>query len=391
LVKAISERQQTWPSQTAVKDGTALKQLLDEWEEGKRLAKVNSPPPGRSPPTSPWPRKENKSQPKTEVQDQTEKKGGADYKAALEKGQESAQAVDPGQTSMTKYLSPKKKPSAADEKRQREVARVMEPIVNKIKEEMALGAQGCHVEEAGVPERGEETESDEERRLQRLKRKPSGTQGQGQGKENEKVWVPTLKRPFGRIQQDGRLLRKGTTATDAHGRMLEETEEMAQRRLEKAKRILDYIRQHPDHYPQVERHKNGRPVTLDENDAYAQGLKVVLAPDPKERRAQYAYLVFVELDLAVVNSELGPLPVNAIASGRLFMPSDFVPAFGPKKGKPMDGLIIEEVQNMALGGEVREIRRQQNRAMLASWNELKVKKRAGQAADDDMGGSGAPV
>jgi hypothetical protein len=162
------------------------------------------------------------------------------------------------------------------------------------------------------------------------------------------VWVPTLKRPRGRIQQDGRLLPKGTTATDAHGRMLEETEEMAQRPLEKAKRILDYIRQHPDHYPMVERHKNGRPVTLDENDAYAQGLKVALAPDPKERRTQYAYLVFVELDL-VVNSELGPLPVNAIASGRLFMPSDFVPAFGPKKGKPMDGLIIEEVQNMGPG------------------------------------------
>jgi hypothetical protein len=82
--------------------------------------------------------------------------------------------------------------------------------------------------------------------------------------------------------------------------------------------------------------------------------------------------VFVELDL-VVNSELGPLPVNAIASGRLFMPSDFVSAFGPKKGKPMDGLIIEEVQNMALEGEVREFRRQRNRAMLASWGELKVK------------------
>jgi hypothetical protein len=108
LAKAISERQQTWPSQTAVKDGTAPKQLLDEWEEGKRLAKIDSPPPGRSPPTSPWPRKENRSQPKTEVQDQTGRKGGADYKAALEKGQKSAQAVDPGQTSMT---------SAADEKR----------------------------------------------------------------------------------------------------------------------------------------------------------------------------------------------------------------------------------------------------------------------------------
>jgi hypothetical protein len=88
--------------------------------------------------------------------------------------------------------------------------------------------------------------------------------------------------------------------------------------------------------------------------------------------AQYAYLVFVELDL-VVDSELGPLPVNAIALGRLFLPSNFVPAFGPKKGKPMDGLIIEKVQNMALGGEVREFRRQRNRAMLASWGQLKSK------------------
>jgi hypothetical protein len=274
LAKAILERQQTWPSQTAVEDGTAPKQLLEEWEDGKRLAKVSSPPPGRSPPTSPRPRKENRSQPKTQVQDQTGRKEGADYKAALEKGQEGAQAVDPGQTSMKKYLSPKKKPSAANEKRQREVAQVMEPVIDKIKKEIELGAQGYHVEDASVPVTGEETESDEERRLQRLKRKPSGAQGQGQGKESEKVLVPTLKRQRGRIAQDGRLLPKGTTATDAHGRMLEETEEMVQRRLEKAKRILDYIRQHPDHYPPVERHKNGRPVTLDENDAYAQGLKV---------------------------------------------------------------------------------------------------------------------
>jgi hypothetical protein len=239
---------------------------------------------------------------------------------------------------MKQYLSPQKKPSAADEKRQREVARVTDPIVDKIKEEIALGAHSYHVEDAGVPEKGEETESDDKRRLQRLKlkRKPSGTQGQGQGKGSEKVWVQTLKRPRGRIAQDGRLLPKRTTAIDAHERMLGETEDQAQRRLEKAKRILDYIRQHPDHCPPMERHKNGRSVTLDEDDAYAQGLKVALAPDPKDRRAQYAYLVFVELDL-VVNSELGPLLVNAIASGRLFMPSDFVPAFGQKRGSRWRG------------------------------------------------------
>jgi hypothetical protein len=202
------------------------------------------------------------------------------------------------------------------------------------------------------------------------------------------VWVQTLKRPRGRIAQDGRLLPKGTTATDAHGRVLGETEDQAKRRLEKAKRILDYIRQHSDHYPPVERHKNGRPVTLDEDDAFAQGLKVALVPDPNERRAQFAYLVFVELDL-VVNSELGPLPINAIASGRLFMPSDFVSAFGPKKRKPMEGLIIEEVQNMALGGDVKEFRRQRNRA--GKLGGVKNQERARQAADDDVGGPGTPV
>jgi hypothetical protein len=244
--------------------------------------------------------------------------------------------VDPGQTSMKEYLSPPKKPSAADEKRQREVARVMEPIVDKIKEELAQGAQGYHIEDAGVPEKGEKTESDDERRLQRLKRKPSGTQGQGQGKESEKVWVPTLKRPRGRIAQDGRLLPTGTTATDAHGRMLGETEDQTQRRLEKAKRILEYIRQHPDHYPPVERHKNGRPVTLAVDDAFAQGLQVALAPDPKDTRAHYAYLVFVELDL-MVNLELGPLPVSAIVSGR-FHAIGFCTGVWAKKGEADGGI-----------------------------------------------------
>jgi hypothetical protein len=76
--------------------------------------------------------------------------------------------VDPGQTSMKQYLSPQKKLSAADEKRQREVAWVMEPIVDKINEEIVLGAQGYHVKDAGVSRRGRKrTQSDKERRLQR--------------------------------------------------------------------------------------------------------------------------------------------------------------------------------------------------------------------------------
>jgi hypothetical protein len=182
LAKAIAERQQPWPSQKAVKEGTAPKQLPEEWRKNQRLARVSSPPPGGSPPTSPRPQKETKSQTKTEAQDQA-----ADYKAALEMGKEGAPTTDPGQTLMKQYLSPKKKPSAEDEKRQWEVKRVMEPIVDKIKKEMELGAQGYHVEDAGIRERGEETESNEERRLQRLKRKPSGTQGQG--KEREHVTI----------------------------------------------------------------------------------------------------------------------------------------------------------------------------------------------------------
>jgi hypothetical protein len=138
---------------------------------------------------------------------------------------------------MKHYLSPKKGRKPEDEKRQQEVKRVtMEPIVDRIKKEMELGAKGYHVEDAGNREIGEETESDEERRLQRLKRKPSSNQGRGQGKEKEQIWVRSLKRRCGRIAEDGRLLPKGTTATDAHRRLLEEDEEMLNRRLEKVEK-----------------------------------------------------------------------------------------------------------------------------------------------------------
>src|SRR6476646_6489651 len=149
---------------------------------------------------------------------------------------------------------------------------------------------------------------------------------------------------------------------------------MMRRRLERAQRILDHIRANPKSYPQIERKKNGRAMQLNEEDAqrlYEEGLKVVVVPDPENPRPRYAYLVFLELDL-VVKSELGPLPHQAITAGRLFMLPDFVETFGPKKGEPMEALIIEEVQNMALTEEVKEFRRQRNRAMLASWGELKI-------------------
>jgi hypothetical protein len=78
----------------------------------------------------------------------------------------------------------------------------------------------------------------------------------------------------------------------------------------------------------------------------------------------------------MVGSELGLLPANAIYGGQLFMPRDFPETFGPSRGDkgselPLKiGLIIEEVENMALGLEVEECKRQRNRALLASWNAL---------------------
>lgn len=57
------------------------------------------------------------------------------------------------------------------------------------------------------------------------------------------------------------------------------------------------------------------------------------------------------------------------------MPSDFVAALGLKKGRLMEVLIIEEVQNMVL--KDKEFRRQRNCAMLASWGELKTKSKQG--------------
>lgn len=125
----------------------------------------------------------------------------------------------------------------------------------------------------------------------------------------------------------------------------------------------------------MERKKDGRAVELEEVDLHVhEGLKVAFTPDLDHHHAQYAYLrlVFLELDL-VVKSELGLLQVEAILSRRLFMPPNFVAIFGSRKGKPMEVLIIEEVQNMALGNMVKEFWRQRNCAMLASWGELKIK------------------
>jgi hypothetical protein len=57
------------------------------------------------------------------------------------------------------------------------------------------------------------------------------------------------------------------------------------------------------------------------------------------------------------------------------MPRDFSRVFGPCEGdegieEPQTALIIEDVENMALGEEVDEIKRERNRAMLASWGAL---------------------
>lgn len=57
------------------------------------------------------------------------------------------------------------------------------------------------------------------------------------------------KRRRERIAEDGRLLPKGTTATDVHQRPLEEDDEMRRRRLEKAQRILaEHVQKQADHY-----------------------------------------------------------------------------------------------------------------------------------------------
>jgi hypothetical protein len=124
--------------------------------------------------------------------------------------------------------------------------------------------------------------------------------------------------------------------------------------------------------------KKGKAVPVEGEDLdrlYEQGCKVIVVPDPREPRQKYGFLIFLELDL-VVESELGPLPANAIYGGQLFMPHDFPTAFGPCKAEkgmveePLTVLIIEEVVNMALGSEVEEYRRHRNRAMLASWGVL---------------------
>jgi hypothetical protein len=161
-------------------------------------------------------------------------------------------------------------------------------------------------------------------------------------------------------------------------RMQREEESVRRRRLERSARFLDYINKHSDQFPVVERTTKGKaiPVEWKELDRlYEQGCKVIVIPDPDESRAKYGFLIFLELDL-IVGSELGPLPINAIYGGQLFMPHDFPTAFGPckiEKGgveEPQTALIIEEVVNMLLGSGVEEHQHQRNRAMLASWGVL---------------------
>jgi hypothetical protein len=148
--------------------------------------------------------------------------------------------------------------------------------------------------------------------------------------------------------------------------------------LERSARFLDYINQHLEQFPVVERTKEGKAVQVEGKELdriYEQGCKVIVVPNPGEPRQKYGFLIFLELDL-MVGSELGPLPANAIYGGQLFMPHDFPTAFGPcekEKGgveEPRTALVIEEVVNMSLESEVEEFRRQRNRAMLASWGVL---------------------
>jgi hypothetical protein len=96
----------------------------------------------------------------------------------------------------------------------------METIVEKIEMEMEWRAQVLTTwsMRATRGSMGEETKSNEERRLKRSKWKLSGAQGQGQDKEKEIIWVQSPKRRRERIAENGRLLPKGTTAMDVHQR-----------------------------------------------------------------------------------------------------------------------------------------------------------------------------
>jgi hypothetical protein len=392
LAKAIETWKNPWPSQKEVQDGAAPMQIIQEFKAWPRQRGLQSSPPKDLSPPSPCPKRESKAEARP-----TTPKGT--YEEILKR--------EDNQASITQFMSPKRR-AREDERvivEGEERLEAMEPLLQDVKQELQQGATGRHVlKQGGEEAEMSETETDEEplqRRRSGAKRKTVPVEEKPSKRREmeteEEAPTPKSKKDKKKKKKKKAREKKAGAEEDRSRKLLEarkpadpktwrsrsievlrkmqrEEELVRRRRLERSARFLNYINQHLDQFPVMERTAKGKAVPVEGkelNRLYEQGCKVIVIPDPDEPRAKYGFLIFLELDL-IVGSELGPLPTNAIYRGQLFMPHDFPTAFGPcktEKGgveEPQTALIIEEVVNMALGSGVEEHRHQRNRAMLAS-------------------------
>jgi hypothetical protein len=283
----------------------------------------------------------------------------------------------------------------------------IDPVIQDVKQEIAQGASGCRVRKQGAEdvEMGEGTETDEEPLIRRPrakrktkaveekppKRRETETEEEAptasktkKTKKKKKKAVEQETMGAAEERRSRQLLAEHRPATtpralrprlvDVLRRMAREEESVKRHWLARSERFVAYIREYPEQFPVVKRTREGKAMPVGEKEVerlHEEGCKVVVVPDPGEPRAKYGFLIFLELDL-MVGSELGPLPHNTIYGGQLFMPRNFPRVFGPCEGdegieEPRTALIIEEVENMALGEEVDEIKRERNRAMLGRF------------------------
>jgi hypothetical protein len=320
-------------------------QIIQEFKAWQRQRGLQSPPPRGSSPLSPRVKRE----PKAEAGPLTPK---GTYKEILKR--------DDNQAPITQFLSPKKRASEVERviTEGEERLEAIDPILQDVKQEVQHGAAGRRVLKQGAEDvEMSETETDEEplkRRRGGAKHKTAAEEekpAKRRGTETEEETPPSKRKKDKKNKKKAREERTGaeedrsrrlletrkpadpkasrSRSIEVLRRMQREEESVRRHRLDRSARFLNYIKNHPEQFPVVERTKKGKavPVEGEELDRICeQGCKVIVVPDPDEPRAKYGFLIFLELDL-VVGSELGPLPANAIYGGQLFMPHDFPTAF----------------------------------------------------------------
>jgi hypothetical protein len=282
LATAIESRRNLWPSQEAVKDGTAPLQILQDLKNWQNQKALRSPTPGKSPPMSPRVKQEAKM----------EKDKGSLNKEVLDR--------DAGQSPITKFMNPKERAREVekDVRGLEERVKRIDPVIQDVKQEIAQRASGRRVRKQGAEdvEMGEGTKNDEEPLIPgrpRAKRKTEAVEEKSpQRRETEtEEEAPTAsktkktkkkkkkaveQKTMGAAEErrSRQLLAEHRPATtlraswlrsvDVLRRMAREEESVKRRRLARSERFLAYIREYPEQFSGVKRMREGKAMPVGE-------------------------------------------------------------------------------------------------------------------------------